>query len=539
VRWVLVVAFCIAAGATTWAGAGNGQSSLRVTIGYALPQADADDTDNELGRRYWDIFPPITVESERRCDRAELTTRADNLFNGEPGFGSPQEPEEWELTGDGYRFEDRVGGLTALAGETVRLTVTARCVSGDRVSTDTAQRQFDLPTASCDRGPLRVGEVEGRVETVDLWDHEEQGQRALEPGFLITPGSELTVGPGGHMEIGAPECNGLRVTLTEGEHVVGSYSRASRGDSFDSERIVAEGDSHAGGVVVPERATVLPLDFGAAGSSSYEVRSTSTRVTVRVSRGAVLFGGPQVPPTLRVPADHQASVLCSSGTCRAGHLRLFQPNEPWSTPPEGIADGLPRTILGAAPPLGAFAPPFSNIQAKRLPAAGGETDQIVIAWDREIRREDSSYPGQEQGFVGWQRVAPKRWELIYERQVECCPDMEIEAGDLTGDGHLDALTREFQGTGGCGFTRVLISRHGRLREEFAYNGCDYSMKMEKREVVLAYGVGPCPSEGGAHCYGGTRTVMKRWNGSRLVTASATVKCHEPQLDPARGCRPAR
>ena len=73
-RWVLVVAFCIAAGAATWTGFEDGQSGLRVTIGYALPESDSEDNLNELGDRYWGIYPPVTVKSERRCDRAELTT---------------------------------------------------------------------------------------------------------------------------------------------------------------------------------------------------------------------------------------------------------------------------------------------------------------------------------------------------------------------------------------------------------------------------------------------------------------------------------
>jgi hypothetical protein len=234
-------------------------------------------------------------------------------------------------------------------------------------------------------------------------------------------------------------------------------------------------------------------------------------------------------------------VVCSAGTCRAGYLRLFQANEPWSTPAEGVLDRLPRSVEGASPSPSAFAPAFSNVDAKRLPAAGGEPEQVVVAWSRAVRRSDESFSGftdsPEQGFLAWQRATPKRWELVYEQPLECCPATNVEAGDLTGDGHLDALINESQGSGGCGFTRVLISSDGRLREEFAYDGCDYSMRIEKGAVVLADGVGPCPFEGGAHCSGGARTTIKRWNGTELVTTSETVKCYEPHLDPARDCEP--
>jgi hypothetical protein len=222
-------------------------------------------------------------------------------------------------------------------------------------------------------------------------------------------------------------------------------------------------------------------------------------------------------------------------------VRLFQANEPWSTPPDGVVDHLRHSVTGATPPLKAFAPRFSYIDAKRLPAAGAEPEQIIIAWSREVRHADGSNgitDAPEQGFLGWQRMAPERWELVYEQPVECCPIMGIQTGDLTGDGHLDALTNEAQGSGGCGFTRVLISSKGRLHEEFAYDGCDYSMKIEKGAVVLKDGVGPCPfDQASAHCSGGTRTIIKRWNGSKLATASNTVVCVEPRLDPKRDCRP--
>jgi hypothetical protein len=62
------------------------------------------------------------------------------------------------------------------------------------------------------------------------------------------------------------------------------------------------------------------------------------------------------------------------------------------------------------------------------------------------------------------------------------------------------------------------------------------MKIDRGDVVLMHGVGPCPSGSFAHCSGGTRTVVKHWNASKLVTASDSVECHTPKLDPARECR---
>jgi hypothetical protein len=544
VRWVFALAFCIAAGAATWGGATEEHAGLRVTIGYAMATADPEDDENRLGVRYWGVSPPVTLESPRRCDRAEVAVSQRLDFNGTLLAAREQDGlSPIDLTGDGFRFTGSIHGPgDASAGERVHFTAKARCFTGETVSTASTTRTFELPLASCDSGPLRVGEVKGLVSGED-WNH---GAVTLQPGDVITPGSDLRVPPGGQVELGNPECNGFRVVLFAGEHGVGSYDRSGRGDSFPAERAVGAGDSHAGGVQVAGQATIWPLDRRCRGcevaqASSYEVRSAPKRVTVRVTSGAVLVGGPDDEPALRVPAGHQASVVCSAGTCRAGYLRLFQASEPWSTPAEGVLDRLPRSVEGASPPLSVFAPAFSQVDAKSLPAAGGEPEQVVVAWSRAVRRGDESFSGftdsPEQGFLAWQRATPKRWELVYEQPLECCPATNIEAGDLTGDGHLDALINESQGSGGCGFTRVLISSEGRLREEFAYVGCDYSMRIEKGAVVLADGVGPCPFEGGAHCSGGARTTIKRWNGTKLVTTRETVTCYEPHLDPARDCEP--
>ncbi|MGH2921147.1 MAG: hypothetical protein ACRDKU_03675, partial [Gaiellaceae bacterium] len=233
-RWVLVVAFCIAAGATAWGGATEKEGALRVTIGYALPTADPEDADNPLGHRYWDVSPPVTVESERWCDRAELTTRADLFFNERPLRGENDGAYEEELRGKGHRFEVRARGPgDASAGETVKFTATARCHSRGEISTDSATRTFELPKASCDQGPLRVGEVSGDVTVLD-WNHwdDESDRRILRAGHVVNGGSEVRIEAGGKVELGETECNGFRVTLFEGEHGVGGYDREKRGGSF-------------------------------------------------------------------------------------------------------------------------------------------------------------------------------------------------------------------------------------------------------------------------------------------------------------------
>lgn len=204
-RWVFALAFCIAAGATAWGGATEEHAGLRVTIGYAMATADPEDDENRLGVRYWDVSPPVTLESARRCDRADVAVSQRLDFNGTLLAAREQDGlSPIDLKGDGYRFTGSIHGPgDASAGERVHFTAKARCFTGETVSTASTTRTFELPLASCDSGPLRVGEVKGLVSGED-WNH---GAVTLQPGDVITPGSDLRVPPGGQVELGNPECN--------------------------------------------------------------------------------------------------------------------------------------------------------------------------------------------------------------------------------------------------------------------------------------------------------------------------------------------
>lgn len=59
-RWVLALAFCIAAGAATWGGLRDDEPGLRLTIHETMPFSDPEDS-NVLGRRYWDVRPRFSV----------------------------------------------------------------------------------------------------------------------------------------------------------------------------------------------------------------------------------------------------------------------------------------------------------------------------------------------------------------------------------------------------------------------------------------------------------------------------------------------
>ncbi len=212
-RWVLALAFCIAAGAATWGGLRDDEPGLRLTIHETMPFADPGDDANVLGRRYWDVQPRFSVEP--RCVGLRLSSGRQIRYNGRAVGGADD---------------------VATAGDAVVISASARCRNGLHAR---AERLIELPTASCDAGPLRVFDMQGSATSYD-WNHDDQSF-PLRPGHLVSPGSPVKVSPGGWIELGAPDCNLLRVRFFEGENTVGGYERTGRGDWFSGRRVLARG----------------------------------------------------------------------------------------------------------------------------------------------------------------------------------------------------------------------------------------------------------------------------------------------------------
>lgn len=541
-RWVLVLVFCAAVAGATWAELEGDPAGLEVEIGEAMPLPQPGDDYNRLGDRYWDVSPPVRVRVPADCRGAEVATEARALWNGRPFRRGAN-------AGDGGGFGPLSSGQVAEwasaygnAGETIEIEAKARCHDGREVSTT---RRFELPTASCDGGPIRVFDLKGSATQLD--DNYFAREVPLRPGDLVGSNTLVRVAAGGRLVLGAPECNGFRAVLSAGEHSLGGYDRSGRGFWFSGTEIVARGDQHAGGLVVegrsgePPRAHVLPLgeqcrDCSTPRPASYEVRSSSTRVTVRVYLGSVLVTGLDERRAVRVSALHQTSVFPSARL--PTEPRLFQPGEPWTTPARLRMRSAAWFVPGAKPRLRRLAPQFARISAERLRASGGTPEQLLVSWSRELRLSRFRSEPQSGVFI-WQREQAG-WRRVYSRRFRPYEYGYAATGDVTGDGHPDVLIQDVMGTGACGPRVLLATAGGRVRELFNRDFCEGNAEIRRGALVVTEGVGPCPyREASAHCRGGWRTTVLRWRGAKLTSSERTVRCHLPRLDPAHLCEPRR
>jgi hypothetical protein len=455
-----------------------------------------DGVDNPLGERYWNISPRVSVQP--RCRGLRLTKSLHVLFNDE--------------------LVSRDEG-PALAGDTLRIATNASCPDG---SMGFAEREFKLPPASCDAGPLRVYRLQGKAESRD-WNHGDR-RMDLREGDLVSPGSPLRVSKGGQIELGAPECNGMRAVLFEGENWVGGYNRGSRGDWFSGSRIFMKADRHTGRFSVPggprggPRATVTPV----GDLTSFVVRSFPERVIVRVYRGSALVSGSSERQRFRARAGEQSAVRCARA-CRATPPRIFQPREPWSS----------TLIRGFA----RLAPRFARFETRLLPATQRAPQQLLVAWSREVRRRDGLFPlaHREEGYRIWQRQAG-RWRLVYAVRIPEHFWSGYQVGDVTRDGHPDVLIEESMGTADCGIRRLVATVAGRVQQVYRRRTCETRHRIQGGRLLVNEPVGPCPSRvASVHCFGGRRTFVRRWDGRLFVTVSVRTSCVLPRLDPAANC----
>lgn len=298
-RWVLAVAFCIAAALATWGGVRDDEPGLRVIIHEAVPRPDVGDS-NPLGRQLWSVWPRFSVEPQ--CAGASVEAGSRTLVNGRPAAVDYFE-------GDGY------------SGYTVEISARARCPDGRHAE---ARREFLLPPASCDGGPLRVYDIRGSASVRDYSFVNQAAPVPLAEGHYVGVDSVVEVARNSRVEIAAPECNRLRVIFGPGAYQVGSYERGG-GDWFAGPAIVAVGDRHGGRFFIepeegrPSPAHVSPLT---AGTSSYAVRRVGGRVIVRVYAGLVGVSGLDERHIIEVGRLHEVTVL--PGAARPTRPRLFR-----------------------------------------------------------------------------------------------------------------------------------------------------------------------------------------------------------------------
>ncbi|MGZ8605286.1 MAG: hypothetical protein ACXWX9_11115 [Actinomycetota bacterium] len=192
----------------------------------------------------------------------------------------------------------------------------------------------------------------------------------------------------------------------------------------------------------------------------------------------------------------------------------------WAAPIE--ADVAPDELADAD-----LVPPDALITDRvSLPAAGGVLDQVAVAY---TIGEDPF--AAEHGLAVWQRFAEApAWSVVLvfvDAPDEGVLGIDLQTGDVTGDGHDDVLAFEQTGgSGACGRWRVLAAAGGTIAQVFSKRTCDTQITLvagalEMREAVFE------PDD--AHCCPSAfRTTTLAWDSEAFVETDVR---EEPAPDP--------
>jgi hypothetical protein len=147
-------------------------------------------------------------------------------------------------------------------------------------------------------------------------------------GHYLWQGYRVSVGKGGLIAYGAPECHGLRATVRGVASLVpGDYARRSSGATTRigyGTTIDFRGDQHSGGVetanaVALPRGTALGPSKPARFVVSLARRNRGAATRVRVKWGEVYLAGrtgrSKYGTALILRAGQSATVRCSAGGC--------------------------------------------------------------------------------------------------------------------------------------------------------------------------------------------------------------------------------
>jgi hypothetical protein len=174
---------------------------------------------------------------------------------------------------------------------------------------------------------------------------------------------------------------------------------------------------------------------------------------------------------------------------------------------------------------------------RRIAPGGGIPAQLLVTEYRPDPRiaNDNDIAAK---WVSILQRSPSGWRTVYERGFDWAGFLGVSTGDLTGDRHADVLVASEEGSAGCGPHVAIAIVRGRAREIFRRYACESYLLIRAGRLEVHEPVGPCPEpHSGVHCFGGRRSIVMRWSGTRLVRESTRVKCSSPKLDPANECRP--
>ena len=222
-------------------------------------------------------------------------------------------------------------------------------------------------------------------------------------------------------------------------------------------------------------------------------------------------GGPTPPATSGGPPPSSTPPVTTTvtPTLSASPVSPTPTIEPVILPP-GVPATYRRDDDQADLPLERLVPTGVEVTGTWFP----DRETLIVTWgagDDPFQRE--------QGLVVWRRTgSDPPWVATYafrDPKRAGVLGIQVDTGDVTGDGHPDALVVENAGgSGACGTWSVLALSPDGDGPSYSKDLCDASVEMSTRPVGIrlvesVYGPADphcCPS--------GVRTSILEWNGSR-------------------------
>lgn len=237
-------------------------------------------------------------------------------------------------------------------------------------------------------------------------------------------------------------------------------------------------------------------------------------------------GGQDLSPSATSSASSSPSASPSPSTTSPSSSPSEGPSE--SPPPEldlQLPADAPTELTDpadlaavAAGDLTPLVPPGATVTHSAVLA--GPAERIVLTW----RRGDDPF-ASEQGFVEWSGLGEgsslRAVHAFTDRPRRGVLAIDLEAGDLTGDGLADALTLEQQGgSGACGTWRVIVSTPDAAEEVFRHAACDTEIRIDAGKLSLREAVYE-PDD--PHCCPSAfRYATLEWDGIAFVETSSEV-----------------
>jgi hypothetical protein len=194
------------------------------------------------------------------------------------------------------------------------------------------------------------------------------------------------------------------------------------------------------------------------------------------------------------------------------------------------------------PALGHGSDAPSTLECLQIPRRLVPDDAEAAAWMLGVRHFVVAWRehGAGSGVAVWRRSRGGSWDRLLERRRPTALQYAISVDDVTGDGRLDLLASEQEGSGGCGPRIAFRVEAGRVTRLFRRSTCELDSDLRDGLLWFREPIGDCPDPGrAAHCHGGVRITIRGWSGDRLVVDRVIVRCLRQRLDPGRGCRRER